>query len=195
MPVAFSPDGTRIVSGSVDKSVLVWDTIVGKSTSLPEDESFLFPDGCKVTHSIPGRFQILTPGEWEVSLPHDRKLILTDSSIGACWIPSEFCNFAILAFSKVCFGCRAGCFVIVDLAPGYFLQFNQCIMFAVKSWHRRRNSIHSVLVLTSTNINSSESYLTTVGQSWGIKGLSDPYTYRNPLPCLVIVYVSIHFHS
>ena len=33
--VAFSPDGTKIVSGSDDKTIKVWDSGVPESTKLP----------------------------------------------------------------------------------------------------------------------------------------------------------------
>jgi WD40 repeat protein len=35
MSVAFSPDGTKIVSGSADKTIKVWDTGVRKAHNCP----------------------------------------------------------------------------------------------------------------------------------------------------------------
>ncbi len=41
--VAFSPDGTKIVSGSEDKTILVWDSGVPEPSNRP---SLAKPDAC-----------------------------------------------------------------------------------------------------------------------------------------------------
>jgi len=53
--VAFSPDGLRIVSGSYDKSVRVWNAVTGEAALplLPGHEDFVrsvgfSPDGDKI---------------------------------------------------------------------------------------------------------------------------------------------------
>jgi WD40 repeat protein len=115
--VAFTTDGTRVVSGSErDKSLRVWDTSTGESTSLDEFESLQLPDGSKVCHIIPGKFQLLGPGE-QVSISQDMKWLLTDEPSETRWIPPEFRNFYVHAFSssKACLGYHSGLVIIVDL--------------------------------------------------------------------------------
>ena len=119
--VAFSHDGIHAVSGSYDKTVRVWDRTTGESISLSKSESHKFADGSKVTHLNRGRFQVFAPNVQEVSISRDQKWILTDSRNGACWIPTEFRDFHVHAFScsKVCLAYISGLVVIVDLKPIY----------------------------------------------------------------------------
>ena len=117
--VAFSPDGTHVVSGSRNGSVLVWDAITGESVSLPHPESFQFPDESNVTHILPGMFQLFAPGQQVVTLSLDNRWILPDRPSEGCWIPSEFRDIVIHAISgsKMSLRCRSGRVVIVDLMP------------------------------------------------------------------------------
>ena len=117
--VAFSPDGTCVVSGSWDDSVLIWDLITGESTSLPYSESFEFPDKSTVTHTFPGMFQLLAPDQQVVSVSRDRKWILTRRPNETCWIPPECRNVwsHAISGSRVCLGYRSGRVVIVNLRP------------------------------------------------------------------------------
>ncbi|TFK95194.1 quinon protein alcohol dehydrogenase-like superfamily, partial [Pterulicium gracile] len=59
--VAFSPDGTRVVSGSGDNSVRIWDASTGEEkhkldghTSLVTSVAFS-PDGTRVVCGLPAK--------------------------------------------------------------------------------------------------------------------------------------------
>ena len=115
----FVPDGLWVISGALDHTVRIWDTVTGEPTVLPERESIPLSDGSIVTHIFPGFFQLLAPGEQKVSLSYGKEWILTNTPFEACAIPPEFRGFCIHAFSssKVCFGYVSGLVVIVDLDP------------------------------------------------------------------------------
>ena len=66
-----SPNGARVVSASLDKSVLIWDAIASKSTPLPYSQSFQSPDKSKVTHTFPGLFQLSAPDRQKAFLGQD----------------------------------------------------------------------------------------------------------------------------
>ena len=119
LSVAFSPDGTRVISGTLDDLVLIWDAITEQSTPLSCHESFQFSDRSKVTHIFPGQFQLFAPDQEEVLLSPDWKWILTRRPNEACWIPPECRDVSSYAISgsKVCLGCESGRVVIVDLFP------------------------------------------------------------------------------
>jgi len=117
--VALSPDGKNVISGSDDFTVRIWDTMTGEETALPPSETITFQDGSTITHIIPGKFQLLAPGEEKVSISWGREWILTKPLMEPCSIPLEFRGFNRQAFSssKACFGYASGLVVIVDLKP------------------------------------------------------------------------------
>ena len=119
LSVAFSPDGTHVISGSPDGMALIWDAITGQSTPLSCHESFQFLDGSKVTHIFPGKFQLFAPNKEELLLSPDWKWIVARRSNQACWIPRKYRDVKSLAISgsKVCLGYDSGRVVIVDFAP------------------------------------------------------------------------------
>ena len=68
--VEFLGDGTHVISGS-HSAVLAWDPISRGSTSLPCHESFQFPDGSRVTHILPGEFQLFPPDQHQRGVDSD----------------------------------------------------------------------------------------------------------------------------
>ncbi|KAF5365164.1 hypothetical protein D9757_011763 [Collybiopsis confluens] len=101
--VAFSPDGTRIVSGSKDKSVRIWDadsgTAVGKPLQGHTDEvtstasHIIFHPPTSTPSAISDLFPMLELRQngWLVD-PTNGSLIL--------WIPPEYCS--ILSIPPLC---------------------------------------------------------------------------------------------
>jgi WD40 repeat protein len=99
--VAFSSDGTHIVSGSNDKSVRVWDASTGMelkrlnghtdnvtSVTFSSDSTRIISgsdDGSVRVWDLQyhGLHWMTTPQHWIVSLPHHHCLM---------WVPSEICD-------------------------------------------------------------------------------------------------------
>jgi len=114
--VDFSPNGTAVVSCSMNDSLRIRDLTTGEVNTLPLYESFQLRDGTKVCHTIEGDFQLLAP-EVGISVYRDGDWILTDPPAGACWIPPEFHDVILPARSgsKACLISRSGLVVVVDL--------------------------------------------------------------------------------
>ena len=135
--VAFSPDGIQLVSSSFDRSVRI---MTGDVTSLPASKSVTLPDGSTATHIIPGEFQILAPGEEEVSLSWRKEWILTDPPMEPCPIPPDFRGFSHMHF----------------LAPKHVLDMDQ-VLFSLYTLN-----LHSHSLLFTHFLSRTENYISLI---------------------------------
>jgi WD40 repeat protein len=119
--VAFSQDGSRVVSGSNDNTVQIWNMMTGESQLMTTtaitllDASMvhkaqngkfhIFYPGQQPTHSIHALLSISDDGQWIVGVLHD------------CWIPYHDRNFRSSSFfgDRVCLGYNSGHMVILDM--------------------------------------------------------------------------------
>ena len=121
--VAFSQDGSTVVSASDDKTVRIWNVAAGSSQLMSScDMNHTLPNGSVVYRTGIWGFHIIYPGQlptpttypaltmsgdqqWIVGPFHDR------------WIPIHYRNFLSSAFwgNKVCLGYKSGRIVILDM--------------------------------------------------------------------------------
>jgi hypothetical protein len=122
MSVAFSQDGNRVVYGSDDKTVRIWNVTTGHSQSIFASDITL-PDGSRVNKTSPGDFRIFYPLQQPTpSLNTYAQLSDNGHWIMAnlcdCCIPSEYCNYYCYSIcgSRICLGYESGRVVIFDIA-------------------------------------------------------------------------------
>jgi WD40 repeat protein len=108
--VAFSQDGSQVVSGSRDKTVRIWNVTTGDSQSIFASDITL-PDGSRVNKTSPGDFRIFYPLQQPTpSLNSYTQLSDNGDWIMAnlrdCCIPSEYRNFECSSIwgSRICLG-------------------------------------------------------------------------------------------
>ena len=118
--VAFSQDGSRVVSGSDDKTVRIWNTVTGKSQIMMTTTAMISNSGI-VHNAGGGYFHISYPEHPTLSI-HGPLSISDDYQwiVGAlhdCWISSRNCDFISSSFygDRVCFGCSSGNVIILDM--------------------------------------------------------------------------------
>ena len=119
MSVAFAHDGSQVVSGSLDMSVQIWDTVTGKS-ELMTTMTITLPDDSIVQNTGGGNFHISYPNQHTpgihgpLSISDDRRWIV--GALHDCWIPTHI-DFISSSFSgdRVCFGCSSGNVIIFDM--------------------------------------------------------------------------------
>ena len=115
--VAFAQDDGQVVSGSLDNTVRIWNTVTGK-TQLLTTTSITLPD-VSIVHRAGGTsFHISYPEQPTLST-HGPLSISDDCQwiVGAlhdCWIPSHIRNFISSSFSgdRMCLGYDAGNVII-----------------------------------------------------------------------------------
>ena len=118
--VAFSQGGNRVVSGSDDMTVWIWNTVTDQS-QLMTTTTITLPDA-SVVHKIgEGNFHISFPEQHTLSI--HGPLSISDNCqwiVGVlhdCWIPShnrEISSASIFG-DRVCFGCSSGKVIILDM--------------------------------------------------------------------------------
>jgi WD40 repeat protein len=109
--VAFSPDGKRIVSGSADKTLRLWDAETGKAISKPlkghtgEVISVAFsPDGKRIVSGSTDRTLRIWHISWEYLLPILCNQLkdhpsLSQPSTDVAWEAKETCEHFVWAKS------------------------------------------------------------------------------------------------
>ena len=130
--MAFSPDGTKIVSGSLDKTIIVWDT--GIAASLQNRPSSSKTDDCWLC--LTGVLGLLSErtsahSDWVtelafspdgtkiVSVSHDRTIKVWDSGAPEC------VSFTAPSETDACPACQAGALKLLGeniyAHPGYMI--------------------------------------------------------------------------
>ena len=128
--VVFSHDDSRVLSGSEDNRVRIWNVKTGKIDAVLDGS----PDSLSsvalsldISGVIPQSFEevaiclrnvlssTLQPPNLLVSLSHDGDWMLGTRS--DCWIPRDYRIFNSVSFSgsRACFGCVNGLVIILDM--------------------------------------------------------------------------------
>jgi WD40 repeat protein len=118
--VAFVQDGSRVVSGSHDNTVRIWNAVTSKS-QLMTTTTITLPNASVVHNAGEGDFHISYPEQPTLSIhallsiSDDRQWIV--GALHDCWIPSHNRDFISSSFSgdRVCFGFRSGHVIIFDM--------------------------------------------------------------------------------
>ena len=107
--VVFSPDGSRVVSGSEDNTVRIWNISTGISTICADRA--LLQDGIYVHHR-PRDFHISPPllSTETPSIHLDSPWIVHTESGLRCWLPPQYRNIQTTAShtTSFCIGLKSG---------------------------------------------------------------------------------------
>ena len=123
--VAFSQDGSQVVSGSGDKTVRIWNVTTGHSQLITTSDITL-PDGSRVEITTSIEFDIFYPSTLNTStlkISNDHQWIMPSLQVQYsihsphCWIPSQYRDLSCRSFwgSRICLGCRSGNMFILDM--------------------------------------------------------------------------------
>jgi len=117
--VAFSWDGSRVVSGSYDLTVRIWNATTGVSQVMTTP-TFTLPDFQSVVYcTSSGKFHIVYPRQpirsQAIMISHDRPWIVGPHR--DCWIPPHYCHYSASSISggRACLGQPSGHVVIFDM--------------------------------------------------------------------------------
>ena len=121
--VAFSPDGSHVISGGT-KGVWIWNLTTNKSTRL--SEKIQLPDGTRVHSLSHGHFHVYDPIDQEttndippylLSISDDCDWIIGEQAEHNCWIPPRYRNVrrAYVAKSILCLEYWRKPMIVLDL--------------------------------------------------------------------------------
>ena len=121
--LAFSHDGSHVISAWVVGGVWVWNLTTNESSKLPE--RIQLPDGTRVHTPSRGYFHMYDPVDQErtngvppylLSISPDRDWITSKQGEHNCWIPPQYRDFskAHIAGSIVCLQSDSG-MIVLDL--------------------------------------------------------------------------------
>jgi hypothetical protein len=116
--VGFSHDGSQVISGSDDNTVLIWNATTSESQLMTTPEITL-PDTSVVRSAEPGKFHIVYPPTLSIhhalSISDDHQWI--KGALYDCWIPPNDRDFISSSFwgNRACFGYKSGRVVILDM--------------------------------------------------------------------------------
>ena len=123
MSIAFSQNGSTVVSASEDEAIRIWNVAAGDSQLMPSgDMNYTLPDGSVVHRAGIRGFYIIYPGQLPTPTTYPTLTMSDDQQwiVGPfhdCWIPPHYRDFASSAFlgNKMCLGYRSGRIVIFDM--------------------------------------------------------------------------------
>ena len=103
--VAFSQDGSQVVSGSSDKTVRIWNVTMGHSQTIVASTITLL-DGSRVNRTTLGEFRIFYPSQQPMPSMNSSTQLSDNghwimANLRDCCIPSHYCKFSCSSIWKL----------------------------------------------------------------------------------------------